>query len=186
MAEIHESVSIVRVPTATVVPDVMRAAQEHLLSRFDYSDPPEASHLQEVVNNEKSAVIFTLRDILGISLETKNGWQEIPIEHYVGTLTLAALDTSTRLIGYIEHVVVDERYEGQGIGERLVRKAIEIGKVNGVSRFDLTSEASKVAAQRLYEKTGFHSRDTVNWRYDVSSNNLYDGPSPAKAQKMLQ
>jgi|SRR5882672_7952291 len=158
---VNNLVVVHRVPAGLAVPEAMQLAQEGLLARLDPENPPRVSHLQSVVNDETSAVLFALPG------ETSNvPWQDIPTEQYIGTLTLASLQTTTRYSGYIDHVVVDQEYEKQGVGELLVRNAILMGKLFGMSRLDLTSSASKIAAQKLYEKTGFQKRSTNNWRFE--------------------
>ena len=158
-----ETINALQVPTGIKVPAPMQEAQERLLSRFHPENPPQASRLQAVINNESSALIFAL---LGDETDETTPWQATPSERYVGTLTLIGVESTTRLSGYIEHVVVDEAYEGRGIGGLLVAKALVVAESKNASRVDLTSNASKEAAQRLYEKMGFRKRETNNWRYE--------------------
>ena len=66
--------------------------------------------------------------------------------------------------GKIEHVVVDEFMRGQGIGEKLCEKLIEIAKENRVIQIELTSRASRVAANKLYQKLGFEKKETNVYR----------------------
>ena len=56
---------------------------------------------------------------------------------------------------------MDEAARGLGVGERLVRAALERAAAEGVSRVMLTSRASRRAAHALYRKTGFEEVDTV-------------------------
>ena len=158
-----DSIGIHRVPTGLATPHNMQAAQEKLLSRFNPEKPPQVAYLQSAIDCANSSILFALDGVHQEDID----WSTIPLEKYVGTLTLVEMITTTRITGYIEHVVVDRRYEGKGIGEQLVRKAIEIGTINGASRFDLTSNATKDRAQKLYKRLGFHTRDTVNWRLDI-------------------
>jgi len=62
-------------------------------------------------------------------------------------------------------VIVDENYEGRGVGKKLMYKSIEIAQENDVKQLDLTSQPKREAAQFLYEKVGFKKRETNNWRY---------------------
>lgn len=50
---------------------------------------------------------------------------------------------------------VDKRYRHMGIGERLVRRAIQAAKELGLERIDLEVYASNAPAIKLYEKLGF-------------------------------
>jgi len=67
-------------------------------------------------------------------------------------------------IGYIEDVVVDETYRGQGIGKKLLQYIIEDARSTQVRQIYLTSKAGRTAANALYEKLGFEKRDTNNYR----------------------
>jgi len=88
----------------------------------------------------------------------------------VGTLTLVLFRIPTALRAWIEDVVVDEAVRGRGVGEALVQAAVKLAKERGAKTVDLTSRSSRKAAHRLYEKSGFHIRDTSVYRH---------GPKPA-------
>ena len=90
----------------------------------------------------------------------------------VGTLTLVLFRIPTALRAWIEDVVVDEGMRGRGVGEALVQAAVKLAKERGAKTVDLTSRTSRKAAHRLYEKCGFHVRDTSVYRY---------GPKPSSA-----
>jgi ribosomal protein S18 acetylase RimI-like enzyme len=57
--------------------------------------------------------------------------------------------------GFVHDVYVDERARGRGIGERLVRAAIEWLEARAVPRVVLWSAALNEGAQRLFERIGF-------------------------------
>ena len=83
----------------------------------------------------------------------------------VGTLTLVIFPIPTALRAWIEDVVVDSEARGRGVGEALTTLAVNIAKQRGAKTVDLTSRQSREAAHRLYEKAGFHVRDTSVYRY---------------------
>ena len=83
----------------------------------------------------------------------------------VGTLTLVIFRIPTALRAWIEDVVVDEVARGHGVGEALNREALRIARELGAITVDLTSRQSRKAAHRLYEKSGFHVRDTSVYRF---------------------
>src|SRR5262245_4086229 len=86
----------------------------------------------------------------------------------IGSLTLALFRTPTGTRAWIEDVVVDEAARGQGAGETLVEEAIRLAAASGARTVDLTSRPSRDAANALYEKMGFHMRETNVYRYDPS------------------
>ena len=154
-------ITVLRVPTGIKVPANMQEAQDRLLGRF--GDVPKAKNMQSVVDNPKAAQIFA---IVGTAPDSDEDWQTLPEAAYAGTVTLIMMQTTVHDIGNVYEIVVESGHEGQGIGRKLMEKLLEIGHQNGITRFDLTSSPSKVAAQVLYEKTGFKKRDTNVWRYE--------------------
>jgi GNAT superfamily N-acetyltransferase len=57
--------------------------------------------------------------------------------------------------GLIEAVRVAAAGRGEGLGERLVRRAIEIAHAEGCGLVQLTSDKSRADAHRFYERLGF-------------------------------
>lgn len=157
----NQDINVVRVPVGLTVPPAMYEAQNRFLSRFNES--PRADNLQTAINSQNTALILA---ISGAIPKTLDDWQNIPTESYAGTLTLLILQTPWHNTAHIEEVIVDADYEGKGVGKQLLLKAIQLGRENDVKQFDLTSSSGKVAAQALYEKTGFKKRETNNWRYE--------------------
>ena len=86
----------------------------------------------------------------------------------VGTLTLLVgrIPTGTRC--FIEDVVVDSKARGSGLGEALVRAALDRAQERGAKTVDLTSRPDRDAANRLYLRCGFALRDTNVYRYQLS------------------
>ena len=58
-------------------------------------------------------------------------------------------------VAQLEAVRVDAGARGRGIGERMVRWAIEEARRRGCSRMQLTSNKSRKDAHRFYERLGF-------------------------------
>jgi ribosomal protein S18 acetylase RimI-like enzyme len=83
----------------------------------------------------------------------------------VGMLTLVTFPLPSGLRARIEDVVVDQDARGQGVGTALTMAAIDLAQRQGARSIDLTSRASRVAANRLYEQLGFQLRDSNVYRY---------------------
>jgi ribosomal protein S18 acetylase RimI-like enzyme len=83
----------------------------------------------------------------------------------VGSLTLVLFRIPTGMRAWIEDVVVDGEARGQGVGEALNRFAIDVAAEHGARSVDLTSRPSREAANRLYQRLGFHARETNVYRY---------------------
>ncbi len=140
-----------------------RATQElvdafsRLLPQLSSSAAPLTLHSLEAIVEAQSTTILIARDL-------SSGGQ------IVGTLTLVVFRIPTAIRAWIEDVVVDSGARGLGVGEALVTAAVNLGKQLGAKTIDLTSRQSRKAAHRLYEKAGFHVRDTSVYRY---------GPKPS-------
>lgn len=78
----------------------------------------------------------------------------------VGALTLIVYRVPTGVRSIIEDVIVDESVRGQGVGEALMRRAIELAKEKSAKNISLTSNPMRAAANRLYLKMGFQRRNT--------------------------
>lgn len=86
----------------------------------------------------------------------------------VGMLTLVTFPLPSGLRARIEDVVVDEAARGQGVGTALTLAALGLAREQGARSVDLTSRASRVAANRLYQHLGFQLRDSNVYRYQPS------------------
>ena len=78
----------------------------------------------------------------------------------VGALTLTVYRVPTGIRSIIEDVIVDISVRGQGIGEALVQRAIDMARQKGAHTISLTSNSLRVAANQLYLKMGFEKRET--------------------------
>ena len=83
----------------------------------------------------------------------------------VGMLTLVTFPLPSGLRARIEDVVVDQDTRGQGVGTALTMAAIDLAQQQGARSIDLSSRASRVAANRLYQQLGFRLRDSNVYRY---------------------
>jgi GNAT superfamily N-acetyltransferase len=79
-------------------------------------------------------------------------------DEVVGTLQLTRTPGLSRLgmtRATIEAVRVRSSLRGQGLGEQLIRWAIEEARRRGCGLVQLTTDASRVDAHRFYERLGF-------------------------------
>lgn len=83
----------------------------------------------------------------------------------VGALTLVTYPLPTGLRAHVDDVVVDDAVRGRGVGETLVRAALDRAVEVGARTVDLTSRPSREAAIRLYERCGFVRRDSTLFRW---------------------
>ena len=90
-------------------------------------------------------------------------------EHILGMLTIVIFPIPTGVRAWIEDVVVDESGRGMGVGEALSEHALMLARSEGAKTVDLTSRPSREAANRLYQRIGFVSRDTNVYRFEIDN-----------------
>ena len=115
--------------------------------------PPTEDELARLIESE-SSMLLVARD------PDESG----PI---AGVLCLIVYRVPTGVRSIIEDVIVDERMRRRGIGEALVREAIERARAAGATGVALTSHPQREAANRLYRSLGFELRKTNPYLYKL-------------------
>ena len=85
-------------------------------------------------------------------------------EQTAGMLTVGIYHSPTGGKAWIEDVVVDETFRGQGLSKLLVAHAIEFTKSQGIPSLMLTSNPKRIAANKLYQTMGFGRKETNVYR----------------------
>ena len=85
-------------------------------------------------------------------------------EQTAGMLTVGIYHSPTGGKAWIEDVVVDETFRGQGLSKLLVAHAIEFTKLQGIPSLMLTSNPKRIAANKLYQAMGFGRKETNVYR----------------------
>jgi ribosomal protein S18 acetylase RimI-like enzyme len=134
-----------------VTPDLVEAFARLVPQLSSSSPPPGAAELQEMVD-APGTIVLVARDGDG---------------SIMGSLTLVVFRIPTGVRAWIEDVVVDAAARGQGVGEALNQAALAEARRRGARNVDLTSRPSREAANRLYQRLGFHARDTNVYRFDL-------------------
>ena len=130
-------------------------AFEKLLPQLSSSaKTPKWEELEDLIGSKAGIVLAAVDD-------------EDPEETILGTMTLVVFRIPTGVRAWVEDVVVDTAARGQGIGEKLIRTAIERAKAEGAKTIDLTSRPSRVEAHRLYRRCGFEMRETCVFRINL-------------------
>ena len=141
----------IEISMCDTVDDTVVAALAELIPQLSSSSSlPDADQLAEILAHDASTLLLA-----------KDG------DTVVGSMTLIVFPIPTGMRAWIEDVVVDENARGQGVGEALNRRAIEIAVQAGAKTIDLTSRPSREAANRLYQRLGFTVRDTNIYRYQA-------------------
>ena len=87
----------------------------------------------------------------------------------LGMLTIVIFPIPSGVRAWIEDVVVDESGRGKGVGEALSQHALLLARSEGAKTVDLTSRPKREAANKLYQRIGFVSRETNVYRFVVES-----------------
>src|SRR3954447_13326780 len=82
-------------------------------------------------------------------------------DRIVGTTTVIVYTTPFWIKARLDEVVVDESAHGKGLGEDLVKAALEVARKRGAQIAELQSgrTPAREAAHRLYERMGFQLRN---------------------------
>ena len=134
----------------TVTDEVVEAFTRLIPQLSSSNPPPSRTQLEDLVASEASTLFVARVD-----------------GRIVGSLTLATFRIPTGVRAWIEDVVVDESARGHGVGEALNRVALDRAREAGAITVELTSRPSREAANRLYQRMGFVTRDTNVYRYTL-------------------
>ncbi len=129
--------------------DLFEAFQRLVPQLTNNNPPPSRDDLSALVKSEATMLVVARADggsILGAA-----------------AVTVYRVPTGVRAI--IEDVIVDESARGRGIGEALVRAALEAARQRGAAGVSLTSNPRREAANKLYHKMGFKRRETNAYYY---------------------
>jgi ribosomal protein S18 acetylase RimI-like enzyme len=134
-----------------VTPDLVEAFERLVPQLSRSSPPPTEAEVQEMLDAPGTHVLVARGDDGKI----------------LGSLTLVIFRIPTAMRAWIEDVVVDEAGRGQGVGAALNRHALDLARREGCKTVDLTSRPSREAANRLYQRLGFHTRETNVYRFTL-------------------
>ena len=139
----------VEISVAEHVDDELVEAFAALIPQLSSSSPPPTREELAAIVDSPDSLLFLAR-LDGV---------------IVGSLTLAFYRMPTGLKAWIEDVVVDAAARGHGVGAELNVAAIEEARRRKAKHINLTSRASREAANRLYQRLGFLPYDTNVYRY---------------------
>lgn len=134
-----------KIEIITQADEELYAAFQRLVPQLTRNNPPPTREELSALANDSASTLMVAR----------NGEGEI-----IGALTLSVYRVPTGIRAIIEDVIVDESARGQGVGEELLRRAIDLARKKGAGNISLTSNPLREAANRLYLRVGFKKRET--------------------------
>jgi ribosomal protein S18 acetylase RimI-like enzyme len=137
---------------ATAVTDELVSAFERLIPQLKLSFPSPSRQEAEALVSSGASILLVAR----------YPDEQAPI---AGILTLIVYRVPTGIRARIEDVVVDEAMRGKGIGEALMRHALNMAREAGADGVALTSNPRREAANRLYQRLGFRPWQTNLYFY---------------------
>ena len=90
-------------------------------------------------------------------------------EQIIGSGALRRLDAET---AELKRMWLLEKYHGQGIGYRLIKKLLDFASQNGYTRIRLQTSPEQVRALGFYRKVGFYEIPCYNNDFDEISMEL--------------
>ena len=137
--------SIIEIKTYS--PEYLEAMQRFLDQLTTSPMVLTESMFQELLKSENSHLFFIMKD-----------------EQIAGMLTVGIYHSPTGGKAWIEDVVVDETFRGQGLSKLLVAHAIEFVKAQQIPSLMLSSNPKRIAANKLYQAMGFERKETNVYR----------------------
>ena len=125
---------------------VVEAALARLLPQLNPSLPvPDMERLRRLIADPAVSLLLALDG-----------------DEIVGTTTVIVYTTPFWIKARLDEVVVDAGVRGKGVGEALVKAALDVGRERGAEVAELQSGRgeNREAAHRLYERLGFVIRDS--------------------------
>ena len=122
--------------------------------------------MQRFLNQLTTSPMVLTEDMFHQLLASQNShlFFIIKDKQIAGMLTVGIYYSPTGGKAWIEDVVVDETFRGQGLSKQLVAHAIEFVKSQQIPLLMLTSNPKRIAANKLYQAMGFERKETNVYR----------------------
>jgi ribosomal protein S18 acetylase RimI-like enzyme len=141
------------IETASRVTEELYQALQRLIPQLGaHKIPPSKEELRDLIASQS------------LMLVARDPERDGPI---AGILCLTIYRVPTGLRSIIEDMVVDRNARRKGIGEALVRHAIELAREAGAGNVSLSSNPQREAANQLYQSMGFQLRQTNPYIYKL-------------------
>lgn len=140
-----------KIELVTAITPELMSAMTRLVPQLTTRPLPSQADLEALVSSDSTSLLIARGD-----------GEPGPIVG-MGCVSVYRVPTGIRAI--IEDVVVDATARGQGIGEALTLRCLEIARQKGAPAVTLSSNPRREAANRLYLRMGFTRRETNAYIY---------------------
>ncbi len=141
-----------RIEIVTKADDELWEAFQRLVPQLTNNNPPPAFDDLAALVQDAASTLMVARDDEGV---------------IIGALSLTVYRVPTGIRSIVEDVIVDISARGQGIGEALMLRAVELAREKGASNISLSSNPARVAANQMYVKMGFQKRNTNAYKMNL-------------------
>ena len=151
----------VQIATLTKLGYDLKMVTIGILKKATPSTLRDINRLLAILREDKGKTAGTISELRTILSDKNTAVVTVKdAERVIGMGTLYIVQKVGEMTGYVEDLVVDEDYRGQGFGEKIMKKLIATARLKKSGSINLTSRPSRVAAHKLYEKLGFRKRET--------------------------
>lgn len=130
------------------------------IRRYTATDQQAVEHLHVFVIQQTGAYLGRGPwddDIYAIEATYLNNSGEFLIGEYAGqVVAMGALRRTSATRAEIKRMRVHPSYQGRGIGQRILDELEARARTLGYTTLHLDTSTLQIAAQKLYEKNGFH------------------------------
>jgi len=119
----------------------------HLHEQPHYTDHPQLTREQVDASMDEVRSTFTGENVIFAVRDGGGG--------LAGFCWVVLFDPGTGLEGEVAEVYVAEDHRGRGVGEALLRRAVELFRARGVTLGYVWTRSENEAATRLYRSAGF-------------------------------
>lgn len=141
-----------RIEIVTKADDELWEAFQRLVPQLTNNNPPPALDDLAALVQDAASTLMVARDDEGV---------------IIGALSLTVYRVPTGIRSIVEDVIVDISARGQGVGEALMLRAVELAREKGASNISLSSNPARVAANQMYVKMGFQKRNTNAYKMNL-------------------
>ena len=96
-------------------------------------------------------------------------------DQLVGTVFFYLKKITGRDLLAVEDLRIEDKHQGQGLGQEMVELIIKKAEELKVSAIELATAPDNDVARHIYEKCGFKDRHVVNYRKVISRKNINKG-----------
>lgn len=90
----------------------------------------------------------------------------------IGFVTIYIVRIPSGVIATVEDLLVDESYRRQGVGRLLMEYAISLAEKKSARHISLRTSPQRIAANKFYERMGFHLMATNFFRINLPRKKL--------------